>query len=330
VQKQAPRRPTSAWHELFTWVSQETAQPDATAFWAFMNALRRRGRSYFLVRDLLAVLLLLRWIDLQDAEQEAMAAFEDRSYQALLPEALRWRRWAGLDDPEHVSERLRELTQYVERLRGVEHHPLAHYLHALAGPISGVLRDYDDSFIDIVRWINELPFESGSERSAVLDIFDRVLAETGGANESQFSTPPNIARLVVALAHPQPGERVYDPCFGLGNFLVAAWRHAERSRTEQRRPGALLDVSGIEINPSAFLIALTRMLLAGVENPRLELGDSLERDSPGSLSRQGFPYPDLSELFGHSDRVAPPEAPARGILVGALRPWQELFSDSPG
>ena len=90
------------------------------------------------------------------------------------------------------------------------------------------------------------------------------------------------------MASPQPGERVYDPCFGSGNLLVAAWQQAEGSRIEQRRAGALLDVSGIEINASAFLVGLTRMLLAGIESPRLELGDSLERESPGSLWRLGF------------------------------------------
>ena len=306
MQKQAPRKAASHWEDPREWLSQTITQPDATSFWAVMDVLRSKvPLSGFVARELLAVFLLLRWIDLQDAEQEAMAAFEDRSYPPLLPEALRWRHWARLDDPKGVSERLRDLTQYVEGLRDDEPNPLAHYLHALAGPIGGVLRECDDNLIDIVRWMDELPFETGSERSAVLDLFDQVLAETGDSNDSQFSTPPNIARLVVALANPQPGERVYDPCFGVGNFVVTAWRHAERSRTEQRRPGALLDVSGIEINPSAFLIGLTRMLLAGIERPRLELGDSLERELPGSPSRQGFDVVVADPPFGSSLRREP-------------------------
>src|SRR5690606_28574476 len=53
-------------------------------------------------------------------------------------------------------------------------------------------------------------------------------------------------------------------------------------------PGALLEIAGIEINASAFLIGLTRMLLAGIETPRLELGNSLEREPLSSPSRQGF------------------------------------------
>src|SRR5204863_15227 len=59
-------------------------------------------------------------------------------------------------------------------------------------------------------------------------------------------------------------------------------------RMEQRRSSALLEVAGIEINDSAFLIGLTRMVLAGIDVPRLELGDSLDREALSSPSRQGF------------------------------------------
>ena len=52
--------------------------------------------------------------------------------------------------------------------------------------------------------------------------------------------------------------------------------------------GPVLDISGVELNESTFLIGLTRLVLAGVETPRLVLGDSLERDAPSSATREGF------------------------------------------
>ena len=55
-----------------------------------------------------------------------------------------------------------------------------------------------------------------------------------------------------------------------------------------RRSGPLLEVAGIELNPSAFLIGLARMVLVGIYMPRRELGNSLERESPSNPSREGF------------------------------------------
>jgi type I restriction enzyme M protein len=273
-------------------IVQDKLLREATSQWvAALDVLRSEmpaGESRSLIREVFAAFLLLRWADLQDAEQEAMAVFEDRTYQPLLPAPLQWRHWVRLDQPYAIAERLQDLVQQVEGLRGDAAHPVAAYLHALAAPLRRVLNVNFVYLHNFVRWVAELPFETPSERRALLDVFDQAIAETGAPYDGQYATPVNIARLVAALANPQPGERVYDPCFGSGNFLVAAWQQAEHSRNELRRPGALLDVAGIEINASAFLIGLTRMLLAGIESPRLELGNSLERESLSSPSRQGF------------------------------------------
>lgn len=271
---------------------QDTQLREATSQWvATLDVLRsempnRESRS--LIREVFAAFLLLRWADLQDAEQEAMAVFEDRDYKPALPVPLQWRNWASLDQPYTIAERLRELAQHVEGLRGDAAHPAAVYLHALAEPLRRLLQVNFSYLYDFVRWVGDLPFETPSERRSLLDVFDQAVAETSDPYDGQYATPVNIARLVAALANPQPGERVYDPCFGSGNFLVAAWQQAERSRNELRRPGALLEVAGIEINASAFLVGLTRMLLAGIEAPRLELSNSLERESLSSPYRQGF------------------------------------------
>lgn len=271
---------------------QDRQLREATSQWvAALDVLRSEmppSESRSLIREVFAAFLLLRWADLQDAEQEAMAVFEDRTYQPLLPEPLQWRHWVRLDSPRAIAERLQELAQHVEGLRGDAAHPVAAYLHALAEPLLRVLKVNFIYLHDFVRWVADLPFETPSERRALLDVFDQAIAETGDPYDGRYASPANIARLVAALASPQPGERVYDPCFGSGNFLVAAWQQAERSRYELRRPGALLEVAGIEINGSAFLIGVTRMLLAGIEAPHLELGNSLERESLSSPSSQGF------------------------------------------
>jgi type I restriction enzyme M protein len=260
----------------------------ATSQWvSFLDALRSE-MTVNEAREVFAILLLLRWVDLQEAEQEAMAIFEDRAYQPLLPESLQWRNWAHLEHPQEIAERLQAVSGYVEGLRGNAVHPVAAYLHAVAAPLRRILEVNFVYLIDIVHSVGKLPFETSGERRKLLNVFDQVIKETRDLYGGLFSTPANIARLVTELANPQPGDSVYDPCFGSGNFIIAAWQHAERSGTEQHRLGALLEVAGIEINSSTFLVGLVRMLLTGVDSPRLELSDSLERDLLSSPSQQGF------------------------------------------
>jgi type I restriction enzyme M protein len=266
---------------------------EATSQWvahldSLLTSQLSSAESNTLIREIFASFLLLRWADVLDAEQEAMAVFEGRVYQPLLPDTLQWHQWARCDDPSTIAGQLHELVRYVEGTRSSPAHPHSIYLDVLSAPLRRMLEVNAVYLFSIVSWLDELPFETPAERRALLGVFDQVVAETGNSYDGQFTTPMSISRLVAALANPQPGESVYDPCFGSGNFLVAAWQQAERSRNEQRRSGALLDVAGIEINAGVFLIGLTRMLLAGIEAPHLELGNSLEREALSIPGRQGY------------------------------------------
>jgi type I restriction enzyme M protein len=266
-------------------ISESTLYDSA---WRIADALRINGLSTQLIRETFAAFLLLRWVDLAEAEQEAMAIFDDRPYEPLLPAALQWRHWAQLRHSREIAGRLRELMQRVENLHGDADQPANAWLRTLASPLRRVLEGNLDNLQEVVDRIGGIPFETPSERRALLEVFDQMAEEAGDATYGQFSSPLSLARLVAALSDPKPGERVYDPCFGSGSFLVAAWQQAELSRSELRRSGPLLEIAGIELNASAYLTGLVRMLLAGVDTPRLELGNSLEREQPGSLSRQGF------------------------------------------
>ncbi len=258
---------------------------------ALHAALARQLPSYeasTLIREVVAALLLLRWFDQAEAEQEAMAVFEDRAYRPLLPPELQWRHWHALEAPASLPERVQAIAELLEHKESDAMQAGAPWLRRLAAPLRRLQNVNPFHWFDLLRWVGELPFETPSDRRGLLDLFDLVLAQTSEGYDGQHQTPPNVARLVSALAQPQQGERVYDPCFGFGNFLIAAWQQAERNWQQARRPGPLLEVAGIEINEGVFLVGLTRMLLAGIDHPQLEVGNSLERGQPNSPSREGF------------------------------------------
>jgi type I restriction enzyme M protein len=240
------------------------------------------------IREAVSAFLLLRWFDQAEAEQEAMAIFEDRTYRPLLPPELQWRCWHRVEQAATMSERVQALAEHIDRQESDAVRAEIPWLRRLVAPLRRLQGSNPSYWRDLLKWIADLQFETPSERRGLLELFDLVLAETSETYDGQHQTPVNIARLVAALAQPQQGERVYDPCFGVGNFLISAWQQAERAWQQARRPGPLLEVAGIEINEGVFLVGLTRMLLAGIDHPQLELGNSLERGQPNSPSREGF------------------------------------------
>lgn len=240
------------------------------------------------IREVYACFLLLRWADYVDAEQEAMATFEDRPYTPILPHHLGWKAWSGLEKPHELVARLCDLAEHLLTVRGDAAHPMSAYLSALATPLDRILKTATGHVADFVSWIGELPFETPAERWLLLVMFDRVLATTGGPKNGVFSTLESSVRLMIALANPRPGERVYDPCFGYGNLLVEAWKQAESERGEKTIGAPALQVAGIERDAHAFLIGLTRMILAGIDTPHLEIGNSLEREAVLNPARDGY------------------------------------------
>jgi len=266
-----------------------------------LNSLRGEAKSWVasldgmgldgsLIREIFSTFLLLRWADHQEAEQEAMASFEDRSFCPVLPSRLHWRYWHDLMPLKMGRFLSQELCPALDRLHDSRESSLSTYLHTLADPLRRIAEVNLAYLSDVVRWLAQQPFETAHDRRQLLDFFDGVVAESIGGYEGQHLTPPSVAKLAVALADPHSGERLYDPCFGAAGLLTSAWAHAEQSGASalNRRGSTPLEVFGIEISSQSFVIGLTRLVLAGVDTPYLELGNSLERDPVRSPSREGF------------------------------------------
>jgi adenine-specific DNA-methyltransferase len=90
----------------------------------------------------------------------------------------------------------------------------------------------------------------------------------------QFWTPLPIAELMTQWAVQSPNDRVLDPAFGSGVFLLTAIDHLTRLGAPSA-PG-LQQVSGVELSPLAFLMGLTNVLLRYPDvQPCLQWGDFL-------------------------------------------------------
>lgn len=104
---------------------------------------------------------------------------------------------------------------------------------------------------------------------SIMDDFARWFSERldqivlAGPAASEVGTPSPLAELMVGLADIRSGDRIYDPCCGLGGLLALAGR---------RNPALLL--SGSELHPISWALSTLRLRLLGFD-ARVERGDAL-------------------------------------------------------
>jgi type I restriction enzyme M protein len=183
----------------------------------------------------------------------------------------------------------RELPGALERFSNARPDSLATQLHRVAPAVEKLARFPAESLAYLVHWLSNQPFETHADRVAIRDVLDEVSRRSGDKWAGQYFTPKLVVELMVALGDPKFGESVYDPCFGSAGLLTESFdyvRHSQPAEVRSGRPP--LKISGVEINADTFVVGLTRLVLSGVTDPQLELGNSLERVPSNNPTADGF------------------------------------------
>ena len=240
----------------------------------------------------LAGLFIAKWAGCDESEREAIAAFNEEAFTPELPEALRLSAW---DDStgshvDKVAEALRTIAT-----RNGAGSAAARYAARVAPLVTHTAERSRPIYERLYACVCQIDFGTPDGRTLASRLFDDVLHTVmarRGKLVGEFATPNQVATLMLELVDPQPGDRVYDPCFGFGELLVgAARRLREAARTAPPRVWAGVrqaGIFGIEISRLSYAVGLCRILLAGIERPGLELSDALERPLPRSRSGDGF------------------------------------------
>ena len=263
--------------------------------WARVDEFRDHIANHRLLEAVvapLAAMLLLRWADHVDAEQEAVATFDGHDYTPALPREKHWTSWTELRGGR-VADFLRE-----EVLPGLRHAPcgmLGQTLQRLVPVVESVAHASPKALETLVCWSQDFDLETRGGRQIAGDVLEALVEQASGMAAKmggEFTTPQPVAELMVNLLEPNPGERIYDPCFGSGGLLARA-ASCLHEKALQMPPRVWADVQqrsvfGVEINPIAYSIGLARVVLAGIEHPGLEFGDALERPPARDRSSEGF------------------------------------------
>lgn len=284
----------------------------AQMMWRLRNVLHlsRDGRQSF--RDLVvptAIFLYLRWLEHYEAEREAAASFDGREYTPSLPDELRWKNLQSLRG-SNLTHQINEILlpsamltlddkgreQYVQKFVApkidmIRGGPFVRQIEQMAHGWMR-LRDLPEELRDeLIELVGKMPFDRIEDRQVGERLLGAMIRE-GATARSAFYMPQAAADLIVDVARPQPGERIYDPCFGSGNLLVTAIRRLrEESRYLPAQQWEALQTStifGVDHYADYWFVGMVRITLAGIDHPALELGDVLSRPKLKNAGREGF------------------------------------------
>jgi len=212
-------------------------------------------------------MFFLKIIDDQDQELEVLKD----DYRSPIPARLQWRAWAA--DPEGITGEelqtfingdlfptLKELAPGTPRARTVRavFEDAYHYMK------SGQL------VRQVVNKIDGIDFNNLSERQHFGDLYEKILNDLQSAgNAGEYYTPRAVTAFMAQQIDPRPGETLFDPACGTGGFLSCAIRHmrAQHVKRPADEDAMQAGLRAVEKKPLPHMLAVTNMLLHGIEDP---------------------------------------------------------------
>ncbi len=226
-------------------------------------------------------LLFLKIFDDKEKEYE----LENPKYKSPLLKELRWRNWA--QNPEGMTGD--ELLEFVNN-------KLFKHLKNLSfkqgdDPRGFIVKEvFEDTYNymksgtlirQVVNKINEIDFNKKDDRHHFNEIYEHLLKELQSAgNAGEFYTPRPLTKFIVEVVSPKLGEIILDPACGTGGFLVSALEYIRNNEVKDWRNEKKLQnsIHGIELKPLPHLLAITNLILHGVETPQqIKRGDMLSK-----------------------------------------------------
>lgn len=215
-------------------------------------------------------MFFLKIIDDQDQELE----LTQPGYESPIPDEFQWRNW-GADPEGDTGDTLLAFVND-ELFPALKSLPLSGSQNHRARVVRGVFEDaynYMKSghlLRQVVNKIDEVDFNDLAERQHFGDIYEQILNDLQNAgNAGEYYTPRAVTAFMVDRIDPHPGEILFDPACGTGGFLTCALRHMRDRYVKRPEDEALMQSSlrAVEKKPLPHMLAVTNMLLHGVEDP---------------------------------------------------------------
>lgn len=224
-------------------------------------------------------IIFLKIFDAKEDEWE----FANSNYKTPLNDRLRWRNWAkdsegmtGEDLLNFVNQDLFPSLKTLAEKEGVSAQG------RVVGNMFSDAYNYMKSGTLLRQVINviesDLNFHSSEDRHIFNDIYEQILADLQSAgNAGEYYTPRAVTQFIVDMVDPKIGESILDPACGTGGFLTCAINHLDPKSTKDY--GNLQkNIHGVEKKPLPHMLAVTNMMLHGIDTPvNIRLDNTLAR-----------------------------------------------------
>jgi len=220
-------------------------------------------------------------------EEEEWEVFED-DYQSIIPEEMRWRNWAKPDEETGQAMTGEELLLFINEqlfpaLKELEIDQHTDERSALVKYVFEDAYNYmkNGTLIrQVINIIDNIDFGSVDERHMFNDIYETILRDLQNAgNSGEYYTPRPVTEFIVEMIDPKVGETVADFACGTGGFLTSALEYMKKQKefnTVEGEDTTYKNIIGIEKKPLPHLLAVTNLILHGVDAPKITRGNSLE------------------------------------------------------
>jgi type I restriction enzyme M protein len=215
-------------------------------------------------------MFFLKIIDDQDQQLELL----QDGYASPIPTQLQWRNWAA--NPEGITGD--DLSTFIND----ELFPTLKQLQPSGKHANRkkIVRDvFEDAYNymksgqlirQVINEINAIDFNNLADRQHFGDIYEQILNDLQSAgNAGEFYTPRAVTTFMVQQMDPRLGESILDPACGTGGFLTCAIRHVRENyvKTVEDEKVLQASINAVEKKPLPHMLAVTNMLLHGMEDP---------------------------------------------------------------
>ncbi|MFE7810520.1 N-6 DNA methylase [Streptomyces sp. NPDC057433] len=242
--------------------------------------LKRANDEFEAVHDKVVAEEMAAGATREEAEEEAdePAHYTKRNVM-YVPEAARWSGLAGAVDDvatKHLQPALDAMEADNPRLRHLFDHVNFNRIGGGGGTGTAAAKLADKRLQGLIEHFGGMrlradDFEFPDVIGAAYEYLLKDFADSAGSKGGEFYTPRAVVRMMVELARPRAGQRVYDPCVGSGGMLI----HAKEYIEEHGGDTEDLALAGQDANNGSWVMATMNMLFHGAVDFNLRIGDTL-------------------------------------------------------
>ena len=255
------------------------------------------------------------FLKVYDAKEEDWE-FDDEQFESIIPQKLRWRNWAHVEN-QHDGLTGDQLLNFVNNelfptLRKLEINSDTPIRQSIVRTTFEDANNYMKDGVllrQIINIIDELDFGSYEETHAFGEIYETILKELQSAGSAgEFYTPRAVTEFMAKMIKPQIGETMADFACGTGGFLsswikeLEAIKDAKGSISNEDSEKLYNSIYAIEKKQFPYMLCVTNMLLHGIDNPKVFHDNSLTKKLLDYTKKDAFDVILMNPPYGGSEK----------------------------